>query len=727
MSNPQKTFHLAITMAGAISAGAYTAGVFDFLLEALDEWEDMRKEAADFFEDFPALRGKSWESFKKTTDYTETAASGRNLEDLEKKAIRYNSVPDHNIQIEIISGASAGGMTAAIAALVFQLENKHHVKFLPDVKNPDTLRQLEQTRANNRLYNSWVNLTGDDMVSVLLNNDDINFIGKPVSALNSKFIRDVAQRALTINENDEIGLAPYISDDFNLFVTLTNLEGYQKSLIIDQSGQRAEGGYGEFITYEHSDLLTFSFGENEQDGTVNINFREETSQKNKNNIKLLGDAAVATVAFPIGLEYASFARKPNFINKNSLLTHIHSDTRELVADDKDYLSTFVDGGLINNEPFELTDFLLKARLKTKMRNSRNPEIVKLIKEQIVQIKKDLAEVYEEGLSDEKADEKIEAHLDRFLDDEVRKRKNHTILMIDPFPSEKKIREPRKADRAGNYYPFDLLGALVQLVSVMRTQLLVKSNLFSNARDITDFSCYLIAPRRRAYEKSPDGKILFEADGNPKPCFEKDEKGDFIFDDKGELIPKIYDGSAAIACGSLGGFGGFLDKEFRVHDFYLGRLNCQSFLRKHFRIKADGENSIDNAVTAAYSKKTSRAYSGKMKEIYQKECGAEYVPIIPDMYLLREETRLSSENPQPSITDLYIKLKFPKYNMDVFDGARDKILARIWAIVESLAENYELNFLPRNVLKTAFWFKKKDIFKQLSKFVEAQLKKWELLK
>src|SRR5271163_2793770 len=32
------TFKIGINMAGAVSAGAYTAGVLDFLIEALDAW-----------------------------------------------------------------------------------------------------------------------------------------------------------------------------------------------------------------------------------------------------------------------------------------------------------------------------------------------------------------------------------------------------------------------------------------------------------------------------------------------------------------------------------------------------------------------------------------------------------------------------------------------------------------------------------------------------------------
>ncbi|MEZ4919659.1 MAG: hypothetical protein R2792_11215 [Saprospiraceae bacterium] len=37
-----KTLRLGLTMAGAVSAGAYTAGVVDYLLETLQKWEDER-------------------------------------------------------------------------------------------------------------------------------------------------------------------------------------------------------------------------------------------------------------------------------------------------------------------------------------------------------------------------------------------------------------------------------------------------------------------------------------------------------------------------------------------------------------------------------------------------------------------------------------------------------------------------------------------------------------
>ena len=73
--NTPDTFHLGINMAGAVSAGAYTAGVLDFLMEALEEW------------------------------YTAKDQPG-------------TAVPRHNLSIDVFSGASAGGMCAAISSVM---------------------------------------------------------------------------------------------------------------------------------------------------------------------------------------------------------------------------------------------------------------------------------------------------------------------------------------------------------------------------------------------------------------------------------------------------------------------------------------------------------------------------------------------------------------------------------------------------------------------------------
>lgn len=70
-SDTARTFTLGLTLSGAVSAGAYTAGVLDFLIQALDAWE--RAEAP----------GK----------------------------------PDHRVVIEVIAGASAGAITGGLGVV----------------------------------------------------------------------------------------------------------------------------------------------------------------------------------------------------------------------------------------------------------------------------------------------------------------------------------------------------------------------------------------------------------------------------------------------------------------------------------------------------------------------------------------------------------------------------------------------------------------------------------
>lgn len=38
----ENPFHIGLCMAGAVSAGAYTAGVVDYVIKSLDRWEQSR-------------------------------------------------------------------------------------------------------------------------------------------------------------------------------------------------------------------------------------------------------------------------------------------------------------------------------------------------------------------------------------------------------------------------------------------------------------------------------------------------------------------------------------------------------------------------------------------------------------------------------------------------------------------------------------------------------------
>lgn len=691
-STERKPFHLAITMAGAVSAGAYTAGVIDYLFESLDKWSRLKKEAAEFFKNFPDLRDKTWEQienlylddtvFQKARELTPNEEENDNetLEiNLRRSAKLYNAVPQHDVLIEILSGASAGGMTAAISSLVLHLPEKNHV----------SINGKEGDRKKNRLYNSWVNQAEDDMMPLLLGDSDIKMVLKekpkakfPVSLLNSQFIRNIAGNALKLSreEREHVGLPDYVAPDFNLFVTMTNLNGYQRTIRLDAVKRNPTDVYpSDFITYDHRDLAMFDFvGDSSEPDAIHINLKED----NDNQI-LLRNAAVSTGAFPVGLEYGFYDVPTVHIKNNLLLKRMYDDLDDTLTT-VNFRSAMVDGGLINNEPFELTEDLLMERLKKR---------------------------YE--LKSE---------------NDVKALKNYTVLMIDPFPSEKRKSKAKIADNddESDEHPFDFFGAIFQLVAAVRTQLLVKTKLIKKAFEENDFSCFLIAPKRRVFKKNQDGKLI-KKNGRYVPKNETDEHGQEIADSAGNPIPSVYTGSLAIACGCLGGFGGFLHKDFRRHDFRLGQFNSKSFLRNHFRFRTELQDT--NPVFKD-------AYRNEAAEIFKiQDDGKEYFPLVPDVKIIEDilDGKCTKEDirKRADIEELYGKLKFPRYEMKIFDRLKPLMFVRL---------NYILLPHIKNML-SKHWYGKPVgllipiftrivngmIYNKIRDSVERQLKDWQLIR
>jgi len=163
------SFKIGINMAGAISAGAYTAGVLDFLTEALDEWYAAKK--------------------------------------------RGEAVPMHDITIEVFAGASAGGMCAAISSVMLYQNFEH-------------IHDVNQRNTSNIFYESWVNKI--DIVP-LLKTDDLSPGAPVISLLNSRIIDLIAAYALKPTGLPPV-FRPYVSPTLTLFLSLTNLRGVPYSL-----------------------------------------------------------------------------------------------------------------------------------------------------------------------------------------------------------------------------------------------------------------------------------------------------------------------------------------------------------------------------------------------------------------------------------------------------------------------------------------------------------------
>lgn len=446
MSN--KPFRIGLCMAGAVSAGAYTAGVMDYLMEALNEWEKRRGQP---------------------------------------------DVPSHRVVIPVMGGASAGGMTTILAASA--LNNPMQPVDLP------APGQLLDTHPENKLYNSWVDLTGNDMFPKMLDTSDIK-PGQVISLLNSQFIDEVAEKMICANASKWQQTPAWVESPLKIFTTLSNLEGYNYN--IDFISARKKDKYNMSVHNDYACFEVFDGFSNQisSKGWMPLNFK--TGQ----NLKTAKEAAMATGAFPLGLSARMMERDASHINEIGWLEDVLS--KSPLPDGKKK-GLYVDGGMINNEPFDkVRDVLDEISIKN------DPETFKDATQR-------------KGLLFD-----MNSQYDTF---------ENTVLMIDPFPSK---------ESAPFDFAYDMLAIAGKTLGAMTAQMRAKPADYRSAMETADASQFLISPSR----------LLTDANGT--------------------VLQELF-GEEAIACGTLGGFGGFLSKEFRIHDYYLGRYNCEVFLRDYFTI------------------------------------------------------------------------------------------------------------------------------------------------
>lgn len=499
-------------MAGAISAGAYTAGVIDYLLEALEEWQK-RKD-----------RGEP-------------------------------DTPTHEVQISVIGGASAGGMTGMI------MTSALYDDIAPVRAAPENI--LSEIKAN-KLYHSWVDLVSENMLDELLDTSDISK-SELKSVLNSQFIDKIANRALSPSGKPTID-KPYISKNMQLFVTLSNLNGMSFNVAFNSNSMNHQ-----YIIKSHNDYACFMLANDESeysdDGFIPLNLAKGL------NTELAKQAAMATGAFPVGLAARSVNRNGKYLNDLSWFKHITVD-RSFATD---YPTINVDGGMINNEPFEKVQEILFERKKKEQKGE-----------------------------DQKSD---------YLES--------TVLMIDPFPSE--VETPFSGTTG-------LKSTIGNTLSALLNQSRIKPSTIKEALNNNECDKYLIAPAR--YE---DGKQIY--------------------------------GKKAIACGSLDGFGGFISKEFRIHDYFLGRSNCEKFLRDYFTVPMDTTNPIFVEGYAGISKSK---FAGKGSTPEEKR-----IQIIP---------LFTSEQEQPYMPFFKNGKQFPAVTEKFIRSYKRKLKNRVEKMILNISES-----------------------------------------
>ena len=324
MPEAAKPFEIGIAMAGAISAGAYSAGVTDFLFQALEEWERLKKEKPD-------------------------------------------TVPDHSVCIRAISGASAGSITAALAGVAIA-GGLRKVAQDPKVGGEQPYKCVMPA-----LYRAWVELP--DMASPqkrddLLSTNDIEGGRPPNAILNAKVLQDLTATALRLPD-DAQGPAngkdrlPYLAERLHLYLTLSNMRGVPYEVNFSAGNRTITGHY----MMSHGDRAHYILDGIGVHGGENAFLREDTGKalpitsaprggtgSLPAEWEAYGLTALASAAFPVGLaarpidtDVAAYDGRlwPNLAMKK-VKPNFPGDWKP----DRKFAFMSLDGGMIDNEPFE---------------------------------------------------------------------------------------------------------------------------------------------------------------------------------------------------------------------------------------------------------------------------------------------------------------------------------------------------------------------------------------
>jgi predicted acylesterase/phospholipase RssA len=295
----QTDYELGLVMAGAISGGAYTAGVVDFLLEALDAWENAKN--------------------------------------------TQKAVPAHSVTIRVMTGASAGAMTTALAGLAFFSD----VTPVKNVQDPPE-------RKHNRLYDSWVRQVD---IAHLLEHRDLANSGGVQSLLDATTLREIANAALDLAPPKA---RPYVADPLAVYFTVTNLRGVPYGFRL--FGADTATLYG---MSSHGDYMAFQLSRTAQRSTLAGSALLNPNDTKGDGWGMFISSALASGAFPIGLQPVDLSRPGTDYDGRLLRNPAWQPAPS------PYPFLCVDGGVIDNEPLELARHYLAGEAK---RNPRPGEV-----------------------------------------------------------------------------------------------------------------------------------------------------------------------------------------------------------------------------------------------------------------------------------------------------------------------------------------------------------------
>jgi len=311
----EKSYEFALTLAGTVSAGAYTAGVLDYILEALDAWECAREAGS-------------------------------------------HDAPTHHAVLSTLTGASGGAINGAIFMRVAGFAFPHG----PKTGNP--------------FYDVWVN--GVTLSDLLRPSDPVDGLRSVFNTdAFARMATDLVTKSGPPLGSD--GTTPvargYLADPLRLFTMVANVTGIPYRIRF--RGQSHLGhdlvGHADHVRFG----FTVPGGVPNMPGPRPDEFA--LGSASALNWNLIADAALATSAFPAAFPSQPLARALAMVGyRVAVVPGEDQNTAEIAqltpvwdslqpGTTQGQLSTVnVDGGTVNNQPLDF------ARAALAGYNGRNP-------------------------------------------------------------------------------------------------------------------------------------------------------------------------------------------------------------------------------------------------------------------------------------------------------------------------------------------------------------------
>lgn len=561
----QDTFHLGLVVAGAVSAGAYSAGALYYLLQNLKEWEEKKQENKDI------LAGK-------------------------KEGEIDPRVPMHNVVLEVIGGASAGSMVAAIVGLVYDLDLDE-----VDYNAKEWLQTKDGNPLNNPFYDLWVHMLDNDKDNALSIGSFFDKVSRkkdePINSfLQTRLIDTLSEKLFEVNKAHPLEKRKkplYVSENLEIVFTLTNLRGVDVSVYFNANDRKSSNDVKPAHNMRVHKLLAY------------YKINDPANRRLEDCVKEYIFAAIASGVFP-----ATYAPQIPAFKVDSVAPLIKKLLSDRTSDIKPFFikkagEVFPKSMLYLNRSLEsnVKEYILSAVASGAFPIAFSSKVLNFKVEYVNQL---IEDIFSDGklsirprfidkdhyefnaidggtLNNEPIGEVINA-LDRKKVD----KRYTSLILIDPFPNfeeEEKLFEPIEG----------LKKIIASIIGSIRSQAMVKGPKYLKEFEEARGRFGMIYPSRR------------DKDGNK--------------------IEKNH-----LAAAPIGGFSGFLSPDFRAHDFKLGMKNCQSFIRRYLFI-----TKFEAEMYSGY-KNWSDTVEDEGNEQYRTfryidRDGTVKYPIIPDIALI----------------------------------------------------------------------------------------------